>query len=129
MTPPTALLATRQRASLIAWAKAKAVPVTSCVTARLHPDHLIGNASRAQLAALVIVLAEAADPGKLRAVAETSDDGRPAITDRALMLRRAHTEFRALSRDGAPVPGRLRILEREYQREARRRQVGAERAA
>jgi len=69
----------QQRAALIARAKSLAIPVASCVAARLRPDHLLRDASRDELAALVIVLAEAADPVVLREVVKAQDDGaRPA---------------------------------------------------
>ena len=104
------------RAALIAWAKRKAVPVASCVQASLPPSHLIGDASRDQLAALVIVLAEAADPGKLREVTEAADDGFPDRAARRERLRKAHQEARKLRVAGEPVPASLVILDREYER-------------
>jgi hypothetical protein len=99
--------------TLLAWAKSRALPVTSCVTARLRPDHLIGEASREELLALVVVLAEAADPVKLRAVVTATDEG-PHLTDRDWQLRAAHTEATRLRRANLRVPAALQRLEREY---------------
>lgn len=68
------------RDALIARAKRLAVPVASRVAARIHPGHLIGDLSREELLALVVVLAEAADPVTLRTVAQASEDGPEAAT-------------------------------------------------
>ena len=109
-----------QRAYAIRWAKSLATPVVSCVQARLSPAHLLDRCSREDLAALVIVLAEAVDPGVLRAVVTSGDDdGRPDLSRRDVMLRKAHTEVVLLVRRGMPVPARLRMLDREYRRRNR----------
>jgi hypothetical protein len=63
-----------RKAALITRAKAVAIPVASCVAARLRPDHLLPSLSRAELMALVIVLAEAADPAVLREVVHAEGD-------------------------------------------------------
>lgn len=113
------------RTALIDRAKAVAVPVASCVAASLRPDHLIGGWSRDELAALVVVLAEAADPSRLRAVAEAQEDSSPVIGLAQVRLRQAHAEYRRLRRNGteiAAIPQYLRRLEREYQRDSKRRQ-------
>lgn len=101
------------RDSLIARAKRLATPVVSSVAANIRPDHLIGDASREQLAALVVVLAEAADLVKLRAVVEATEDG-PDLTDRDVLLRAAHAHAIALRRLGEPVPARVRMMDNEY---------------
>jgi hypothetical protein len=113
------------RAALITRAKALSIPVASCVAASLRPDHLLSGCTWDELAALVVVLAESADPVRLRAVAEAADDGLPARGQRAFTLRRAHADFEALRLVGGPVPERLRVLEREYQRDAARRKRAA----
>jgi len=121
-----------QRAYAIHWAKSLATPVVSCVQARLSPAHLLDRCSRDDLAALVIVLAEAADPGVLRAVVTSGDDdGRPDLSRRDVALRKAHTEVVLLVRQKLPVPERLRMLDREYRRknrEAEGQQRGSEAA-
>lgn len=120
-----------ERNALIARAKRLSIAVASSVAADIRPDHLIGDASRDLLAALVIVLAEAADPVRLRAVAEASDDDRvPA--DRDAMLRAAHAHAIWLRRIGEPVPARVRLLDNEYRAErkqAREAAKGQSRAA
>lgn len=63
------------RAVLIATAKRLAIPVASCVAASIRPDHLLSARSRDELMALVIVLAEAAHPVRLREVVQAGDDG------------------------------------------------------
>jgi len=67
------------RAALIARAKAKAIPVASCVAASLRPDHLFADVAPEDLEgilkALVIILAEACDPVRLREVVSARDDG------------------------------------------------------
>ncbi len=115
-----------QRAALIAAAKRKAVPVASCVQASLRPDHLFADVPpedlEGLLMALVVVLAEAADPHALQAVVSVSDDdGRPDLSRRDVMLRKAHTEVVLLVRKGQPVPARLRMLDREYRRVVKER--------
>jgi hypothetical protein len=115
MRQPGKILA--RRADLIAAAKAIAGPVTAAVQARLHPGHHLQDRTWDELAALVIVLAEAADPAVLRAIAEAEDDGRPAVDRRDVMLRTAHTQAQAWRRrTGEDLPARLAMLEREYYR-------------
>ena len=116
-----------QRAANITRAKALAIPVQSCVAARLRPDHLFAGVRTKDeltglLKALVIVLAEAADPVTLRAVVAEADDGRPEAADRMTMLRKAHTECADLKYAGAEIPLRLKLLEREYHTEVKRLQ-------
>ena len=98
-----------QRAANITRAKALAIPVQSCVAARLRPDHLFAGVRTKDeltglLKALVIVLAEAADPVTLRAVVAEADDGRPEGADRMTMLRKAHTECADLKYAGRRYP-------------------------
>lgn len=112
-------------AALIARAKRAAVPVMSCVAASLPPAHIIGGMSRAELAALVIVLAEAADPHKLRAVVEAADDGTPGVTDLDLVYRRAHREAARLRGAGEPVPLRIRVLDGKYHEARKEARAGA----
>jgi hypothetical protein len=116
---------------LSAWARSRALPVAACVTGKVRPDHLIGEASREELAALVFVLAAAADQAKLRALVAAGGDGRLLPTDRALMLRTAHTEAQRLRRGHQEVPRRLGLLEREYWRTLKRKAAakGSDRAA
>lgn len=68
-----------RRTALIAAAKAKAVPVASCVAASIRPDHLLADVDTEDLTdllkALVIVLAEGADPVRLREACRAGDDG------------------------------------------------------
>jgi hypothetical protein len=107
-----------ERDALIVRAKAIATPVVSCVAARLRPDHLLARRTKAELAALVIVLAEAADPVTLRAVvAEQDDDRTPGATDRTVMLRKAHAEVQRMRIAGEALPLRLKLLDGEYRRE------------
>jgi hypothetical protein len=101
------------RVALIARAKSIAIPVASCVAARVRPDHLIGDLSRDELAALVLVLADAADPVALRAVTQATEDG-PDITDEDIRLRKAHAHAQALRDAGKAVPARVRALDRQY---------------
>src|SRR4051794_38194414 len=97
-----------RRVALIGGAKAAAPAVVSCVQARLRPDHLLQNRTWEELAALVIVLAEAADPAVVREVAEApADDGRPDPERRGEMLRTAHNQASAYRAMGRPVPARL----------------------
>lgn len=107
------------RAALIARAKAKAIPVASCVAASLRPDHLFADVAPEDLEgilkALVVILAEAADPGVLRAVVSVSDDdGRPDLSRHQARLRKAHTEVVQLRKARKPVPERLRVLDNAY---------------
>ena len=113
-----AVLPPRTRATLIAWAKRKAVPVTSCVNAGICPEHLLEGASGHELAALVIVLAAAADPVRLREVLAAGDDGTPAgVAEEA--LKWAHAEVRRLRDAGQPIPAALARLEHRYQGQSR----------
>jgi WhiB family transcriptional regulator, redox-sensing transcriptional regulator len=110
------------QAALLATAKSVAIPIAACVASSLPPAHLMGTMTRDQLAALVIVLAEAADHRRLRAIAGARDsDGRPDLTRDFLRLRRAHAEYTRLTVAGQPIPPRIRELEREYQRQAKAR--------
>jgi hypothetical protein len=110
-----------ERAALIARAKQLAIAVTSCVAARLRPDHLLRDASWEELAALVVVLAEAADPAVLRAVVSVSDDdGRPDLTRHQAKLREAHSQAVQLRKARKPVPGPLRVLDNAYRLEQKK---------
>jgi hypothetical protein len=118
-----------QRIALIVGAKRLAHPVFSCVRAGIRYDHLTASQSRKELLALITVLAECADPAKLKAVTEApGDEGMPALS-REDVLRRAHAEYQRLLRDGMAVPHRVRLLESEYrQGNKRRREEAATRA-
>ena len=121
------------RASLIARAKRAAVPVANLVAARLKHGHITGGMTRAELEALVIVLAEAADHAKLRDVCAAEDDGRPdgqadSQADDGLRQRRAHNEARRLREAGQPVPLPVRVLDNAYTG-ARKAARAAERGA
>lgn len=112
MTP----LTPADRGALVARAKSLAVPVTSCVAARIPPAHLIGDMTRDELAALVIVLAEAVDPVRLRAVAAAGEDEEDPEDER---LRQAHAKAMNLRRMGRPVPMLLRAAENDYHKRRR----------
>lgn len=120
-----------QRTQLIGRAKSLAVPVASCVAARVPPDHLLQARTWDELAALVIVLAEAADPLRLRAVTASHEDGDPRLS--VDVLREAHRIHSQLRQAGVEVPPRIAGLERMYQRwrkqEQRQDQQQAEAAA
>lgn len=62
------------RAHLVACAKSVAVPVASCVAASVPPAHLLDAMTRDELAALVVVLAEAADHDRLGEIVSASDE-------------------------------------------------------
>lgn len=72
----------QQRTALITRAKQLAVPVASCVAASIRPDHLLRDVTDpAVLLALITVLAEAADPVRLREVVKADDGGgTPSLT-------------------------------------------------
>ncbi len=113
-----------ERTALITRAKSLAVPVASCVAASLRPDHLLADATWDELAALVIVLAEAADRQCLQAIAAAGEDQCAVTGLHELRLRQAHTEVRRLRKDGIAaedMPQYLVRLEREYQRVSKRR--------
>ena len=113
------------RGALIVRAKRLAVPVVSCVRAGLRHDHLTAALSRDQLQALVIILAECADPARLKAVTEApGDTGMPQLS-REDVLRRAHAEYQRLQRDGKGIPHRVRLLESEYRSGNKRRREEA----
>lgn len=106
------------RAALIARAKQVAIPVASCVAARVRLDHLrLREMGQDGLEALVLVLAAAADPVALRAVVAEPDDGYPDA--RARSLKAGHAEHNRLRTAGQVVPTRVRLLEAEYQRSVR----------
>jgi hypothetical protein len=71
------------RAHLVACAKAVAVPVAASVAASLPPSRLLDSMTRDELAALVIVLAEGADPDRLSDIVTARDE--PA-TDGELLV-------------------------------------------
>ena len=99
--------------ALIVAAKRLAVPVASCVAARIRPDHLLAGKSWDELRALVVVLADAVDPVRLRAVVEAGEGG-PAVTDRDVQLRKAHAEAVRLREAKLEVPFQVRVLDSEY---------------
>lgn len=106
------------RAALIARAKSRATAVTSCVAAGLRPDHILAEASWHDLAALMVVLAEAVDPAVLRAVVTVrDDDGRPDLTRQQARLREAHSQAVQLRKARQPVPDSLRVLDSAYRAE------------
>ena len=107
------------RTALIERAKAVAVPVTSCVAASLRPDHLVAGWSWEQMAALMTVLAEAADLTRLHAIVAATEDATPPAGLAEVRLRKAHTEFQRLRAAGVAredIPALLGRLERDYQR-------------
>jgi hypothetical protein len=71
MNPPA-----RDRATLITRAKRAAVPVANCVAARVCPGHVLAGMTWDELAALVVVLADAVDHRVLADVIAGRDDGR-----------------------------------------------------
>ena len=114
-----------QQQAFIVAAKRLAVPVVSCVRADIRFGHLTRNQSREGLLALIAVLAECADPVKLKAVTEApGDEGLPPLS-REDVLRRAHAEYTRLIRAGLPVPGRIRLLHNEYRVGNKRRREEA----
>jgi hypothetical protein len=118
----TGRLTPANRAALIATAKRAATPVASCVAASIPPAHILGKMTRAELSALVIVLAEAVDHARLREVIAAGDDGTPAVRVAAAApegttaerLRRAHTEASRLRRAGLAVPNQVRRDDNAY---------------
>lgn len=116
------------RATLIAAAKARATAVVSCVQARLSPSHILDGCTEADLRALVIVLAEAADPGVLRVVVDVrDDDGRPDMTRYQAKLREAHSQVVQLRNAKKYVPDHLRVLDNAYKAEQKKAQAAAAR--
>ena len=114
------------RASLVATAKARATAVVSCVQARLSPAHVLDKCSAADLRALVVVLAEAADPAVLRAVVGVrDDDGRPDLTRHQAKLREAHSQVVQLRKAREFVPESLRVLDSAYRMEQAKAQAAA----
>ena len=117
----------QDRARLIARAKALAVPVVSCVAARLRPDHLRRGLTEDEAWALIVVLAECADMGRLRAVTSApGDEGMPRQGDREV-LRAVHAERARLERAGLPVPYAVLAADGRYRADVRRRRTGAAR--
>lgn len=108
------------RAALIARAKSLAGPVASCVAARVRTDHLLSGLSWDELAALVVVLADAADPVWLREVT-AADDG-PSPSKQEVLLLRAHARAESLRKAGMEVPTEVRLLDSEYRRNRKRAQ-------
>ena len=114
--------------ALIVQAKGRAAPVHSCVRARVKPGHLIGTDTGVEeLLALVVVLAEVADPRRLAELVKLPGDEGLAV-GKAALLQAAHAQVWHLRKTGMPVPLRLGLLENEYQQasKARRRQAGTE---
>ena len=124
-------LSPAERSALISHAKRIAVPVTSCVAANLAPAHLLAGLSRDELLALVVVLADCAEPGRVRAVVAAEDDGRPSPSGHDLRLRAAHREFERMRVAYEDPPVWLRRLEAQYQAmsSARRREQRKGRAS
>ena len=101
------------RDALVARAKQLAVPVANCTAAGIPPSHLIGDASWHELFALVLVLADAADPARLRAVCAARDGGGTPEGEWE-RLRRAHAKAEAMRRAGIPRPLTLRAADGQY---------------
>ena len=114
MTPPRAA-APYLTGSLLASAKQAAFPVVTCVHNRLRPYRLLRDKSWAELYALVVVLADAADPAAVWEVANMPDDGSEKAA-RAAVLRKAHAKAEAYREMRKKVPPHLVVLEREYWR-------------
>ncbi len=108
-----------ERAALVSRAKSLAGPVASCVAARVRTDHLLSGLSWDELAALVVVLADAADPVWLREVTVSGDD-EPPLSKREVLLRKAHARAVALRAAGMEVPAEVRLLDSEYRRDRKR---------
>lgn len=74
-----AVVTPADRAAFLARAKLKAGPIASCVAASIRPDHLFADVAPEDLTpllmALVVVLAEGADPVRLREACRAGDDG------------------------------------------------------
>ena len=88
------------------------------MNAGICPEHLLEGASGHELAALVIVLAAAVDPVRLREVLAAEDDGTPAeVAEEA--LKWAHAEVRRLRDGKQPIPSALARLEHRYQEQSR----------
>lgn len=68
------------RAAVMLTAKQRVLDIAAAVRSRnAHlVQHLMGDLDVSQLSALVLILAEAAEPGRLLAVTQTADDGMPA---------------------------------------------------
>lgn len=114
-----------QRPALIAKAKRIAIPVASCVAARLRPDHLRRGLTEDEAWALIVVLAECADMGRLRAVTSApGDEGIPRQGEREI-LRAVHAERARLERAGLPVPYAVLAADGRYRADVRRRRIGA----
>ena len=71
----------------------------------------------------MIVLAEAADPVKLRAVTSARDITVAPGTDRWTVLKMLYAERRRLERHGQPIPAAIEAGYLEYLGEARRRRL------
>lgn len=108
-------------------AKRLAGPAVAITAGGLAPDDLLRNASRAELLALVAVLAAAADPDMLEAVTAQPGDALMRAQDRRGVLKRAHAERTRMDRAGLPVPPSLAALDSEYQTAARRQRIAAAR--
>jgi hypothetical protein len=104
------------RAALIAKAKRAATPVASCVAARIGVGHILGTMTRAEVDALVIVLADAVDHALLRAVVQAENDGRPGLSDLDARYRAGHAEAVRLRAAKLPVPVAVRTLDSGYYR-------------
>ena len=105
-----------------------AVPVASCAAAGIGTAHLLAPLSRAELAALVDVLALAASPVAVRDLVRTPEGRRPRDPEgRERLIKAAHTQAEACRKADRPVPPHLAALEREYW--AYRKQVQRDTAA
>ena len=114
------ILTPRQRASLIAWAKARAMLIVPRVAARVSVDHILSDASWEQLATLVIVLAESVDPVRLREVAIARDIMVAPDADPDMTGKLALAEYRRLRAHHLPVPPRIREMALAHDRERSR---------
>ena len=102
-----------------------AIPVASCAAAGIRATHLLADASRDELLALVGILAAAADPVRLRTAIRHPGEAAMSPEARTETLRRAHAAFTRLTRAGLPIPYDLRVLDSEYQADVKRRRAAA----
>ena len=100
---PAKILTPRQRASLIAWAKARAMLIIPRVAARRSFADLLQNATPDQLLAVIAVLA-----------------------DREVLAGAARAEREKAQYHGREVPESIAELAREWERVSRRRRRAAQ---